>query len=134
MRLRQIFLMKAVVLAAGLALLPGGARSDEAAPASGQIDIQQVGDGFSVTGLVTGHAQTDVQAELTIAKRDAAGQVSSTQGRALTLEPGVTQTLAQSTLSLDPGGQIEAVLTLSRDGVTFERVTGAVRDGRIETQ
>lgn len=134
MKARRVLLVKAIMLAAGLAVPLDAAQANDAVPATGHIEIQPVGDGFSITGLVTGHAQANVQAELTIAKRDTAGQVSSTQGRALALKPGVTQTLAQSTLSLDRDGQIEAVLTLSRDGVTFDRVTGTVRDGRIETQ
>jgi hypothetical protein len=126
--------LKATVLAASLVLFPYGGQADEAEPATGRIDIEQAGDGFRIAGLVTGHAETAIMAELTIAKRDAAGQVSSTQSREISLTPDETQTLAQSTLSLGPDGQIDAVLTLSRDGIAFARIERAVRDGRIETR
>lgn len=131
---RRLSNLKATLLAASLILLPYGGQADEAEPATGRIDIEQAGDGFRISGLVTGHADAAIMAELTIAKRDAAGQVSSTQSREINLAPNETQTLAQSTLSLGPDGQIDAVLTLSRDGVAFDRIERSVRDGRIETR
>ena len=134
MLLRCLSHLKATVLAVSLILLAHGGQADEAEPATGRIDIEQAGDGFRISGLVTGHADTAIMAELTIAKRDAAGQVSSTQSREISLTPDETQTLAQSTLSLGPDGQIDAVLTLSRDGVAFARIERSVRDGRIETR
>ena len=134
MLLRCLSHLKATVLAVSLILLAHGGQADEAEPATGRIDIEQAGDGFRISGLVTGHADTAIMAELTIAKRDAAGQVSSTQSREISLAPDETQTLAQSTLSLGPDGQIDAVLILSRDGVAFARIERSVRDGRIETR
>ena len=134
MLLRCLSHLKATVLAVSLILLAHGGQADEAEPATGRIDIEQAGDGFRISGLVTGHADAAIMAELTIAKRDAAGQVSSTQSREISLTPDETQTLAQSTLSLAPDGEIDAVLILSRDGVAFARIERSVRDGRIETR
>lgn len=130
---RLLHLVAATGLAAATAL-PLAAQDTSQAPATGRIAIEPAGDGFTISALVTGTEDAAVHAELTIAKRDTSGQVSSTQGRDITLAPGETQTLAQSTLSLGPEGQIDAVLTLSRDGVPFDSVAASVRDGQIETR
>ena len=126
-----------LVAATGLATVTAlslAAQGTSQRPATGRIAIEAAAEGFTISALVTGTETAAIHAELTIAKRDRAGQVSSTQGRDITLAAGETQTLAQSTLSLGPEGQIDAVLTLSHDGVPFDSIAASVRDGRIETR
>ena len=129
--------LKAVALAAfaAVGLAAVAASADEAqGPAFGQIDIVQTEGGYQIDGLVTGVEEVSITATLSIEKRDGSGSVSSTQGRQIDLRPGQTETLARSMLSVDPDGSIEAVLTLSRDGVEFERISRSVIAGQTEQQ
>ena len=128
--------LKAVVLAAVAAVGLAGQTAANGAqgPAFGQIDIVPTEDGYQIDGLVTGVEEVSITATLSIEKRDGSGSVSSTQGRQIDLRPGQTETLARSTLSVDPDGSIEAVLTLSRDGVEFERISRSVIAGETEQQ
>lgn len=98
-------------------------------PATGQIIMDQTDAGYTIAALVTGQAAAKITAELSIEKKDSAGQISSLQGGEMTLAPGQTETLAQSAISLGSDGQINVILTLSQNGVAFDKITQSVTSG-----
>ena len=122
----------AAAMMAAIAAPAAGQDTESGQPATGQIVVEQTETGYSIAALVTGQDAGPVMAELTSEKNDSAGRISSRQGSEVTLTPGQTETLAQSAISLETDGQIEAILTLSRNGVEFDRSTRAVIAGVTE--
>ncbi|MBS3651487.1 hypothetical protein KEU06_22990 [Pseudaminobacter sp. 19-2017] len=101
----------------------GTALAEDVGPAFAVIDIQPAEAGITVAGKAFSLLPIEVEAEMLIERKGKSGTVSTRQGRALKLEPGTTENIAQTGVNFGADDTIAVTVLLKQAGVVVAEST-----------
>lgn len=96
-----------------LVLFPAGASAGSALPV---INVTPTASGYEISGEVLGTADGEVEARLTIRKSGSGGNMSTSQGRTVAVQPGSREQIARTTLNAGPDARLEIAMQVLTDG------------------
>ena len=101
----------------------GTSVADGAGPAFAIIDIQPSEAGITVAGKAFSLQPIEVDAEMLIERKGKSGTVATRQGRPLRLEPGKTESIAQTGVNFGGGDTIAVTVLLRQAGIVVAEST-----------